>query len=172
MSPFLTAWYLLYTRPCYEKKIADKLAGMDVNYLLPVRKVLKQWHDRKKYMEEPLFPSYLFVHLSNIQQFFECLHINGVLYYVKFNKEIVRINDATIRNIRLLSEAGQDIEVTTGRFGPGERVTIVEGTLAGLSCEVVACGKQEKFLVRVNFMQRNILMSVPKNCLRSHCVHE
>ncbi|MFB6456950.1 UpxY family transcription antiterminator [Chitinophaga sp. Hz27] len=172
MSSFLTTWYLLYTRPCYEKKISERLEGLDINYLLPVRKVLKQWHDRKKYIEEPLFPSYIFVHLNNIKQYYDCLGVNGVLCFVKFDKQIVRINEHTINNIRLLCETGNDIEVTTQRFGPGERVTIVDGSLAGLSCEIIACEKEEKFIVRANFMQRNILMTVPKAYLQNEYAHD
>ena len=36
--------------------------GKGIESYLPLKKVLKQWSDRKKWVEEPLFRSYIFIH--------------------------------------------------------------------------------------------------------------
>ncbi|MBW8687226.1 transcription termination/antitermination NusG family protein [Chitinophaga rhizophila] len=84
MSHFVSAWYLLYTRPCYEKKIAERLDDLETTYLLPLRKVLTNYKIEKHMHYEPVFSSYIFVHLNSIQQYFDCPGVNGVLCFVKF----------------------------------------------------------------------------------------
>ncbi|MGY8913899.1 MAG: transcription termination/antitermination NusG family protein, partial [Flavobacteriales bacterium] len=54
-------WYVLYVQTKNEKKVADRLRGMDVEVYCPVIKETKQWSDRKKTIETPLFKSYVFV---------------------------------------------------------------------------------------------------------------
>ena len=65
MNNFLKGWYLIYTRPRHEKKVFLQLTEMKVRSLLPTTKKLRTWHDRKKYIDEPLFPSYIFVYLED-----------------------------------------------------------------------------------------------------------
>jgi len=54
-------WYALYTRPRFEKKVDLQLKELKIESYLPIRTVTKYWSDRKKRIDEPLFPSYIFV---------------------------------------------------------------------------------------------------------------
>ena len=54
-------WYALYTKSRNEKKAHSALVSSGIDSFLPLIKNLKQWSDRKKWVEEPLFRSYLFV---------------------------------------------------------------------------------------------------------------
>lgn len=54
-------WDMAYTFPKAERKAACKLREMGVTSFLPLHKVVKQWSDRKKKLELPLFPNYLFI---------------------------------------------------------------------------------------------------------------
>ena len=51
----------MYTRPRWEKKIASLLDSRGIENYLPLNKILKQWSDRKKIVQEPLFKGYIFV---------------------------------------------------------------------------------------------------------------
>ena len=53
-------WYALYTKPRWEKKIDAQLKKKGVVCWCPLQKIEKQWTDRKKLIEEPLFRSYVF----------------------------------------------------------------------------------------------------------------
>jgi len=48
------------------------------------------WHDRRKYVDEPLFPSYVFICLDSMQAYYEGLDAEGVPCYVKIGKEMAR----------------------------------------------------------------------------------
>ncbi len=51
----ITCWYLLYTNPRAEKKVALELQKKGFEVFLPLQRTLKVWSDRKKWVEEPLF---------------------------------------------------------------------------------------------------------------------
>ena len=54
-------WYALYTKPRWEKKIDAALLKKGIEAWCPLQKIEKQWSDRKKIIEEPLFKSYIFI---------------------------------------------------------------------------------------------------------------
>jgi len=54
-------WYVLYTKPRHEKKVAERLIGAGYSVYCPLQKVVRKWSDRTKVVEEPLFKGYLFI---------------------------------------------------------------------------------------------------------------
>ncbi|MBW8687225.1 hypothetical protein [Chitinophaga rhizophila] len=52
------------------------------------------------------------------------------------------------------------------QLAPGEQITIVDSSLAGLSCGIVAHDGMGKFIVWTGFMKRDLLMTVPEAYLR------
>jgi transcriptional antiterminator RfaH len=161
MNSFNAGWYLIYTRPRHEKKVHHRLSEMNINSFLPTKKMLRTWHDRKKYIDEPLFPSYVFIYLDDTQTYYKGIDIEGVLYFVRSGKEIARINESIVHNIQLLVSKGDDIEVSTDHFQPGQQLCICEGPLTGLSCEMIQSKGTRKILVRVQLLQRNLLVALP-----------
>ena len=57
-------WYAVYTKPRWEKKVAGLLERKGIESYCPLNKVQRQWSDRKKIVMEPLFQSYVFVHVG------------------------------------------------------------------------------------------------------------
>lgn len=161
MANFNEGWYLLYTRSRHEKSVAESLTEVNVTCFLPMMKRLRNWSDRKKYVNMPVFPSYLFVYLKDLTDYYHCLNAEGVWYFIKFDKKIVRVQDSVIENIRLLTDADTDIEVSTAFYQPGEHLHIYDGPLTGLDCEVVRVNGKAKILVRVSLLQRNLLATLP-----------
>lgn len=161
MSDFISGWYLIYTMPRYEKTIEKQLVDKGVNVFVPFHKVLRQWHDRKKVVLAPIFPSYVFVYLNSKQDFFSTLDAKGVLYYVRVGKDIVRVKNEIVNDIKLLVETSE-IETSDEHFEYGQRLTIHEGPLSGYSCEIVESKGKKRILVRLNFLNKKILASLPK----------
>lgn len=58
-------WYVIYTKPNAEKKTAQQLSKIGIENYCPTIKVIKQWSDRKKKIDQPVLPSMLFVHIEN-----------------------------------------------------------------------------------------------------------
>ena len=165
MNTFAKGWYLIYTRPRQEKKVAAHLQQQSIDAYLPLVKMLRQWHDRKKYVEVPLFPSYVFVYLTDMQGYYNSLNCEGALCYVTSSKKTVRVNEKVIDDIRLVVNTATDIEVTFERFETGRQLIIRDGPFAGLSCEVVQHKSRQKIAVHIHCLERNLLVEMPLACL-------
>lgn len=165
IDKFIAGWYVIYTKPRHEKSVFSKLNELKIDSFLPMMKRLRNWNDRKKYIDMPLFPSYLFVYLNNVKDYYMGLGTEGVLYFVRTGKVIARIADSVINNIKLIINQGDEVEITSSRFQAGQQLFIQDGPLTGLSCEVVDYNEKKKILVRVQLIQRNILVSLPSEYL-------
>lgn len=162
---FRSGWYLIYTKPRHERKLFNKLTEINIRSFLPTRKTLRTWHDRKKYVDEPIFPSYVFIYLNDMQNYYAGIDTEGALYYVRSGKEIARVSDTIVSNIQLMTDQAKDLEVSDHRFQPGRQLVITKGALTGLRCEIVECDRKQKLLVRVDLLQRNLLVTLPAEYL-------
>lgn len=167
MEKFITGWYVMYTKPRHEKKVRKQLELLEINAYLPTVKTLSiSSSNRRKYIDMPLLPSYVFVNLKNGQSYFDSLAIKGSLSYVKSDKQIARINDVIIDAIKLMFHAGKkDMEVSSEFIEQGKKLCIVQGVFAGFCCEVIRHNGKLKMLVRLDLWRRNILIDVPSDCL-------
>lgn len=161
LSRFLSGWYLVYTRPKQEKRVAASLENKGISSFLPTSKVIRVWRDRKKIVDSPLFPSYVFVFLTSLFEYYTGLEAEGVVQYVRFGSEIATVKDTIINDIRLLSDKCDRIEVTPEFFITGQQTIISHGPLAGLQCEVVEMLGRQRVLVRVNLLKRHVLVDLP-----------
>jgi transcriptional antiterminator RfaH len=160
MSKFNSGWYLIYTKPRHEKKVNVCLLEKGITTFLPTRKILRNWHDRRKYIDEPLFPSYIFIYLNDMQSYYDGMNTEGSLYFVRTGKEIARVNEMVVNNIKLATSHSNDIKVTDQVIKPGAQLVITKGVLTGLSCEVIQIDSKQKLLVRIELLQRSILLTV------------
>jgi transcriptional antiterminator RfaH len=161
MSKFICGWYVVYTRTKHEKKISEKFSEDGIHHYLPLTRRLHSWHDRKKYIDMPLFQSYIFVYPKDTGEFYDIQHVSGVLGYVRFGKEIPRVGEDIIQYIQNLVNTGNEIEVSSDYFPPGRKFYIQCGPLTGVPCEVVQRSQKEKILVRIHLLRRNLLVSMP-----------
>jgi transcription antitermination factor NusG len=74
-------WHVIYTKPKNEKKVADQLQQIGVSVYCPLVTVVKQWSDRKKKVQMPLFNSYVFVNISEKDREI-VFQVQGVVRYI------------------------------------------------------------------------------------------
>jgi hypothetical protein len=77
-------WYVLYTNPKAEKRVSEQLTKMGITNYCPLITKVKQWSDRKKKVEEPLFTSYVFVTLFPF-----CLSSSAWTLYLFISKGVL-----------------------------------------------------------------------------------
>ena len=76
-------WHALYVRSRSEKKVLTQLEDLGMEAYLPLVIRVKQWSDRRKKVEEPLFKSYVFVRSSE-KEHLTILGLYGVVRFVSF----------------------------------------------------------------------------------------
>lgn len=166
MPFFHAGWYVIYTRHQQENKVVRHLEDKELNHYLPTVKKLRQWNNKPRFVQVPLFPSYVFVRLNEQKHYFDAVTDNtGFLYFVKTGKMNARLDDNVISNIRLMLENGTEVESIAEPLEPGTSITIQKGPLAGLSGQVVQHNNRQKVLVRVELLNRSVLTTLPTEFL-------
>src|SRR5690242_4387425 len=95
------SWYPVYTRPRAEKKALQALESRGIECYLPLQRQLKQWSDRKKWVEEPLIRSYLFVRIAARDQP-AVLMTPGISRFIYFGGKVAVMPERQIRDLKLL----------------------------------------------------------------------
>ena len=96
---------------------------------LPLVKERRKWSDRKKWVELPLFSSYLFAKIE-LKESIYVLQTHGVSTIVRFNGNIAVIKNGVVDAIRLALEGGYELEPTE-YFTVGDDVEVIEGPMKG-----------------------------------------
>jgi len=155
-------WYAIYTRANSEKKLFDNLHEKNIECYLPMRKVLKFWSDRKKWVEEPLFKCYIFVKVS-YKEFFDALNTTGAVCYISFGGKAQSIPAIQIDNIKtFLSQSEHEITVSHERIQRGVSVEVLHGSFKGIKGEVINVLGQSRLLVRIDSMNCSIYANIAK----------
>ncbi|MEX8548509.1 MAG: UpxY family transcription antiterminator [Mucilaginibacter sp.] len=151
-------WYPVYTHSRAEKQAYDLLLKKGIEAYLPLQKTLKQWSDRKKWVSEPLFKSYLFVRIFQKQQT-EILMTKGIARFLYHSGKIANMPDQQINEIQMLLSTEMDLEVTSDHISPGEKVVIKAGPLIGLTGELVSYKSQKQLIIRLENLGQSILVN-------------
>ncbi|MFD2161012.1 UpxY family transcription antiterminator [Paradesertivirga mongoliensis] len=152
-------WYPVYTNPRAEKKAFEALEQKRISTYLPLHKQLRQWSDRKKWVDLPLIPSYLFVQIS-ITQMVDVLMCKGVSRFLYFSGKVATIPDRQINQLKLLLANDYELEVVEKIFEPGKTVIVKAGPLQGLRGELISWHSSQKLLVRIDYIAQSILVQV------------
>ena len=128
-------WFVVYTRPQQELKVASQLSAMGITNYCPTITLLKQYSDRKKKVTKPLLSSYVMVELEQNERnkVFAC---NGIVRYLFFlgKPAVVPASDITLMQDHL-NGVYNDIKITTLSVGDSHMIT--QGPFSGVTGKVV-----------------------------------
>ncbi|HEY9168434.1 MAG TPA: UpxY family transcription antiterminator [Lutibacter sp.] len=138
-------WYVIYTKPKYEKKVADRLEKSGIEVYCPMVTQIKQWSDRKKKVETPLIPSYVFVNIAEKNRN-DVFDIPGVVRYLFWlgKPAIVRENEILALK-ESLKETFSAVEISA--YKKGDIINISEGPFKGKEGIIKQVGKNRVQLV-------------------------
>jgi transcription antitermination factor NusG len=122
-------WYVVYTKPKWEKKVAEKLRQIGIECYCPLITQVKQWSDRKRKVEVPLFNSYVFVQLSENDRN-SVFQIAGIVRYLFWlgKPAIVRNEEIDIIKKNLMASNVSEISVTPMQVG--DRIKLDSGVFS------------------------------------------
>ena len=128
-------WFVVYTKPQQELKVADQLSAMGITNYCPTITLVKQYSDRKKKVIKPLLSSYVMVELEENQRekVFACCGIVRYLFFLG-KPAVVPAYEIDLMQDHL-NGVYNDIKVTTLRVGDSH--TITQGPFSGVSGKVV-----------------------------------
>ena len=159
-------WYALYTNPRFEKKAHERLLLNDYESFLPLITTIRQWSDRKKKVQVPLIPGYIFVKIDK-NKLINVLPIPGVINVLKHLGKPAVIQDYEIENLKILLEDSSKFNIIEeSNLRKGDSIIVEKGIFKGLIAECIKLNGKHRVIVRIqgieNIIEVNISLSYVK----------
>lgn len=152
-------WYVLRTRSRFEKKTYEALSNMGISAYLPIKKTQKQWSDRLKVVEEPLFSGYVFVQFQEKDRY-SILNLPGVVKFVSFAGNYATIRPAQIQVIKTMLLNENTVEVVNPDLYPGQKIRITSGAFKGIEAVLVYHNGKGKLMLEVAEIGQGVLLEI------------
>jgi transcription antitermination factor NusG len=124
------SWFALTAKHQHEPTVARLLGGKGIEVFHPTYAVVRQWKDRKKTLQLPLFPGYVFF-MGGLDRRVEILSTPGVFSIVSFGDAAAEISGEEIEGIRRVVQGRAPIQPHPF-LEQGDRVRVTSGALTGV----------------------------------------
>ena len=155
----------MYTRPRWEKKISTLLDNRGIENYLPLNKVVKQWSDRKKIVQEPLFKGYVFIKIAEKEKW-DIKLVDGILNYVHWLGKPAIVKESDIENIKKFLQEFDNVQIIDKSLQKGAEVVVQQGVMMnykGIVLEVL----NNKAIVNIDSMGINLNATFDLNKLQT-----
>jgi transcription antitermination factor NusG len=158
LNGFNSEWVAIQVRPRYELGTSDLLRYKGYEIFVPTFRSQRQWSDRTKEVEMPLFTGYLFckfnVEIRNL-----IMITPGVIRIVGSRNEAATIDEREIEALRRVTESRVPARPCSF-MNVGDRVRIQDGSLAGVEGILVRHKSRDRLVLSVNLVQRSVEVEV------------
>lgn len=138
-------WYVVYTKPKSEKKVAERLNEIGVVAYCPLVAKERQWSDRKKVVNVPLFNSYIFVQIEE-QERNRVFEIPGAVRYLFWLGKPAMVKDSEIETIQNWLSAPATYEVSLDEWKKGDKIVLESGPFVSQSA-IIQEVKQNHYIM-------------------------
>lgn len=150
-------WYAVHTRSRFEKMIHAQLTEKGIDAYLPIRQLQRKWKDRKKIVDFPLFPCYLFVRVPLLEKK-NVIQTKGVVRILGF-PEPVPVPDHQIEALKAFEN--HDIQVDPyPEFLPGKEIEVRKGPFRGVRGRVIEKNKRYRLLVGLELISQIVSVEI------------
>ncbi len=154
-------WLVAYTKPRAEKRVYDRLLEAEIETYLPLYTTIRQWSDRKKKVEVPLFNSYIFVKVLERERI-KVLQVSGVVRFIYYLQKPAVVREKEIEAIKKFLNKTEGLKI---RVEKGEYVEISSGPMEGIYGKVIRVGK-EKIILQIEQLNMSLVAEVDKAQVR------
>jgi transcription termination/antitermination protein NusG len=153
-------WYAVHTRSNYEKRVSSALTETGIENYLPSFPEVHQWKDRKKVVEVPVFPGYLFLRSEDSSRSrLTIARTDGVVRILGLGEKIEAIPDEQIEGLRLLLSAGAEC-MAHPLLREGSWVRVKRGALKNLEGLLMRVKNQTRLVLSINLLSRSVSTEV------------
>ena len=152
-------WYVLYLRSRYEKRVHEELEERGIESFQPIVTEVRQWSDRKKKVEVPLFPGYHFVRIE-LREKTRVLQVDGVVRFVSIREHPSPVPDEQIESLKLIIATPKTIRREKSPLNHGELVKVKSGPFAGAQGIVVRAKNSTRVVIAIDSIQQAVSVEV------------
>lgn len=143
-------WFVVYTKPKWEKKVAERLNEIGITAYCPLVTKTSQWSDRKKVVTVPLFNSYIFVQIEEKDRS-RVFEIAGAVRYLFWLGKPATVRDSEIEAIQNWLSAPAVYEITLDQWKKGDKIILESGPFAAQSA-IIQEVKQNHYILILESM--------------------
>jgi transcription antitermination factor NusG len=154
-------WFAIMARTGREKSSTLLLENAGYECLLPVSKYTRHWSDRKKEVEVPLFPGYLFCRMDPYNRL-PVLMTPGVIQIVGAGKTLIPVQEEEIVAIQRVIRNGL-VTMPWPYLQVGQVARIEEGPLRGMTGIIVRIKSGMKLVLSVSLLQRSVAVEIDRS---------
>jgi len=158
-------WIAVYTKPRHEKTVLSQFEEKGIESYLPLVRQKHRWSDRMKWVETPIFKSYIFACVE-LKDNLNVLQTQGVHHIIKFQNKIAVIPEIQIANLRKMIEGGFD-PYPSDYFVIGDEVEVVGGPLRGMQGIVSRSDTPDKLIIKIDAIQHAVAVQIESKYLKS-----
>lgn len=154
-------WYAVYVNSRHEKKVADLFQSQHIENYLPLQRIMKQWSDRKKMVEEPLFRSYVFVYIEELEKI-KVRETKGVINFVYWLGKPAIIRAEEIEEIKKFITSYENIYLESQNPQINGTLKIESGPFINQSGKVLSIDKN-KVKIFIESLGCYLIADITKN---------
>jgi transcription antitermination factor NusG len=158
-SASTASWYALQVRSQYEKTAVSILSSKGYETFLPLYKAQRIWSDRRKEVELPIFPGYVFCKFDLENYDLRVITTSGVVAIVGYGKNPAAIDEGELQALRRVIETQRRIEPFPF-YRLGDRVRIEKGPLMGIEGVLVSIKNADRLVISITLLQRSVSVEV------------
>jgi transcriptional antiterminator NusG len=150
-------WYALYVKSRHEFVTNNELRKKGIESYLPAVTRLRRWKDRKKLIDIPLFPGYLFVFVDpNPEAFLDVLKTRGAVNFVALDPGYpTPLSPEEIESLKIMLESGREVNLYPS-FKEGTSVRVKRGSLKGAEGVLKKMESHYVFHVNIDILGRSV----------------
>jgi len=161
-SDYLQArWFAAYTSPRHEKKIAQQMQENRIECFLPLYRSVRRWKDRRKEIDLPLFPGYIFVHIA-LKDRLQVLQVPGVVQFISFSGKPAVVPDVEIEALSKGLSGGLRAQPHP-YLKIGKRVRVHSGPMSGVEGILVRRKEKYRVVLSIHLIQRSVAVEVDES---------
>ncbi len=141
-------WYLIYTRSRFERIVEGQVIKAGYEAWVPLVSQVKQWSDRKKVVNEPLFRSYCLVRCLP-RDVTKLSSVTGAVRPVYYNGKPAIIRDSEVEQIRAILESNEYKEITVTSLEPGDLIRMKKGVFSERIAQVDSVDSKQQTLTLI-----------------------
>lgn len=157
-------WYAVRVKHQHERVVAQALTGRGVETFLPLYRSRRQWSDRIKVVEFPLFAGYVFARFE-LPEKLRVITVPSVHYIVGFDGKPAPVRDEEIAYLQTMMRSGAPVEPWP-YLREGQRVRVERGPLQGVEGILLRFKGTWRVVVGVELLQRAVAAELDRDTVR------
>lgn len=151
-------WYVMRTRSRQEKVVANCLRTKKITVFLPQQDIVRRTNGRRRVVNCPLFPGYIFV--QPLPEQFPCLRfIPGSCGLIFTGREPAQMPEKDLEAVRVIVDSDVPLSVFEELI-PGRKIEVLSGPLKGIRGELVRVMNECRLVINAHLLNKSVCVEI------------